>query len=353
MIFFYFLLTLILLLDSLSLSGVKNIEFFFILQAPILLFLIDYLQKKSFKIPKSLFMLQIIFLTLFVIANIFSSNYSNIIYEIGFYTALILIYIYVYNHQNELKQTIYKYICGISILFIAVNIFKTQIMQLFPFIGVNNSHIISYTSFTHNHLGDFLVLPLIILAIGMIKEVTWIRLLSFIVIFPTFIFSYSRSAYLSLIVVLVLISYKIFKKINNSKKIIITICLLISVLFLFFSPTLTKGEKKPFGYRDVYYKKAVEGFIKKPFFGWGAGNYANISAGTIYSHNIFLDMLSENGIFVFLMFLSMILYGLFYGEKNLYYYLFIALLINFQTDLTYSIIPFIWLFFIFMGLTIK
>lgn len=357
---FYFLFTLILLLDAFSLERSNMIEYLLVLQAPIFLFLIDFFQKKSIRIPKVFFILQIIFLSLFIISNVISNNLINLNYQIGLYAALILISIYCYNHKNELRQKIHTYIIWLSILFTTINIFRTQIIRLFPFIGINNSHIISYTSLTHNHLGDFLVLSLIIfISELLISKQIKNKFLTFLFIFFTFIFSYSRSAYLSLITTLILITYPVIRKINNYKKIIIIVCLLISILFLFFSPNLTKlfykerGEKSFVGNRELYFKKAIAGFTKKPLFGWGSGNYYKLKAGTVYSHNIFLDMLSENGIFVFLTFLLMILYGLFYGEKDLYYYLFIALLVNFQTDFTYTIIPFQWLFFIFFGLIIK
>ena len=360
MMFFYFLFILILLLDAFSFERIKMIEYLLVLQAPIFLFVIDYFQKKSIKIPKVFFMLQTIFLSLFVISNVVSDNFSNLNYQIGLYTALILISIYCYNYKDELRQKIRKYIIWLSVLFTIINIFRKQIITLFPFIGINNSHIISYTSLTHNHLGDFLVLSLIIfISELLISKQTKNKLLIFFFIFFTFIFSYSRSAYLSLITTLISITYPVIKKINNYKKIIIGVCLLISIFFLFFSPLFTKiffnnvAKKTPLGNREIYYKQAIEGFIKKPYFGWGFENYYKLKAGTVYSHNIFLDMLSENGIFVFLAFLSLIMYGLFYGEKNLYYFLLIALLVNFQTDFTYKIIPFQWLFFIFFGLIIK
>lgn len=367
MMFFYFLFILILLLDALSLSGVKAIEYLLILQAPIFLFLLDFLGKKTIKIPKKFFILQFLFLIFFIIANIFSSNRDGFIYGLGLYTALILISIYSYNHKEELKSTLKKLIIVLSLVFVVMNFFKPQLIKLIPFFALNNSHLISYTSLTHNHLGDFLVLPLAILIIEMLNKVTRAKLLFFVIIFVSYIFSYSRSAYLSLITTLILLIYFIFRKFSLNKKTVIIVSLLISTLFLFFSPVLTRlsfkerGEKNFFGYREIYYKKAIEGFIKKPFFGWGAGNYSNINyvdkqhleVGSAYSHNIFLDMLSENGIFTFVAFLLMIAYGLFYGEKNLYYYLFIALLINFQTDFTYTIIPFFWLFFINLGLIIK
>lgn len=368
MIFFYFIFGLVLLLDALALKGVKTIEYLFVLQAPIFLFLVDYIQKKSLKIPKFFFILQLLFLTFFIIANIFSLNKDNMFYGIGLYTGLILISIYSYNHKKELEPTLKKLIFIFSLIFVTMNLFKTQIIRLFPSFGVNNSHLISYTSLTHNHLGSFLILPLIILIFEMLdKKPTWKKLLSFFVIFLTYIFSYSRTAYLSLIVTLILLVYLIFKKFRHIIKKIVVVSLLISIFFLFFSPVLTKylfkekGVKTSFGYREIYYKKAIIGFLKKPFFGWGMGNYYKIEytdkqnpkIGSVYSHNIFLDMLSENGIFTLVAFILMISYGLFFGKKNLYYYLFIALLVNFQTHFTYSIIPFIWLFFISMGLIIK
>lgn len=344
------------------------IEYLLVLQAPIFLFLLNYFNKKKLNFPKTFFIIQVVFLILFTIVNFYSSKIGSFYYNIGLYTALILISIYSYNSQKELKIPFKKIILVCSLVFVVINFFKSQLINFIPFFALNNTHIISYTSLTHNHLGDFLVLPLVILIYEMLYiKVSWKNLFIFIIIFLSYLFSFSRSAYLSLIVTIILLVIPLFIKLSRSKKIIITISLLISILFLFFSSTLTKlyfkekGIKTTTGYREIYYKKAIIGFIKKPFFGWGAGNYSSIEyvdklhpeVGSVYSHNIFLDMLSENGIFVFLAFLSIILYGLFYGEKNLYYFLFIALLVNFQTDFTYSMIPFLWLFYIFLGLIIK
>ncbi|MBM4177707.1 O-antigen ligase family protein, partial [Candidatus Gribaldobacteria bacterium] len=111
--------------------------------------------------------------------------------------------------------------------------------------------------------------------------------------------------------------------------------------------------------RDQYIFQVASAFKEKPFFGVGLSNFTYASkkyaSTTFYrsssAHNLFLDILVENGIFSLAVFLLIILFIIIASLKNIngLFFVFIAMLINFQTDYTHTIYSFFLLFFIIGG----
>lgn len=239
---------------------------------------------------------------------------------------------------------------------------------------------------SHNHLGDFLVLPMLISLYYLFKKRELKYLPVLLLFFLFFIFSYSRSAYLSFSLTASIFLLRWFLTGGNKlKKAVpvafaslgIILVLLFSVITVFESGYVTflnplhqelvnrYGLRfKHFGAnRPEYIKTAIKSIEEKPFFGVGPGNfrYASIKYSSIpnytthSSHNIFLDVLTEYGFFIFLLFAGFTVFTVWklMQAPSLYSYLYLALIINFQTDYTFRIFVLALLFCIFTGIIFK
>jgi tetratricopeptide (TPR) repeat protein len=128
-----------------------------------------------------------------------------------------------------------------------------------------------------------------------------------------------------------------------------------------------------FAYRNFYATEGLFSLASKPLFGVGPGNFGYASDQytkdpTLHSdtgHNLFVDVFVENGMLAGIVFLTLFLLILsnikvklqkadikYLNTNNvLYVFLFLAMLLNFQTDYTYLIHSFFLLFFVLLGLT--
>jgi O-antigen ligase len=108
-----------------------------------------------------------------------------------------------------------------------------------------------------------------------------------------------------------------------------SITLSVNIAFAEKTLDLISTEGDLFNSRLLIYNIAIDGFLSKPFFGNGIGSF-NMNTGIIYVHNIFLDLLYEGGLLLFIP-ITLILLGIF---KNIFvpsnlnksYYVFLLLL---------------------------
>ncbi|MFN4212725.1 MAG: O-antigen ligase family protein [Microgenomates group bacterium] len=230
----------------------------------------------------------------------------------------------------------------------------------------------------HNHLGDFLGLTLIILICDYLKNKKKSDLFLFLFFLPFFLFSYSRSAYVDFFVILLLIFYQ--NKALKIKKIIFLSLLVVILFFIFtqkelyqikpfnqFLPFINQTLKfQPRGIvsgRIEYFSQGIKGFLEKPFFGWGVGNYHFASKKYVSKNlqqvssalNLPITILTETGIFGFFFFFLFFLVIFKNIDKKLtpYIYLFYYLCLNFLTDYTYSIYGMFLFLFLLAGMVIK
>lgn len=287
----------------------------------------------------------------------------------------------VFGYQNKgfLRKTFLYFLLIVCLFFSLTSylgIFFSAIRELFVRVATGSSYFF-ITQFVHNHLGDWLGLAIVI-TIFFINEKPrrlWPYLLT-IIFLPLFFLSQSRSAFLALMVT-VFLTILINKTSQKISKIIVGVLIIVSVLFLLITikevnfwpiknlrrPLLEKKlivEKSLVNMRDQYFSAALKGFISSPILGVGPGQYYLLSkkysngnyqvSGT--SHNMFLDLLSERGLLGLLAFLFF-LYLILRGKRNIYFWLLIYLLINFQTDYTFTLAAFQWVFFILASLNLK
>lgn len=380
-VIFLTVFSFIFLLQTLGLYYGWLISFYLILILPFCLYFFDYLAKVSLKFPKKLSVTIIIFLSFLGI-----STYSNAnVIETGrfffLYTAFCLILLWVFNHKQETYIPLIK--LSFYFAFVLI-IFSLMLVNLkLPFLdpGKLYGYQLVYPVFgSHNHLGDFLILPMLALFYLLLKK--WKKLYFFLFLSFSIFFipAFSRSAYISFLAaaLFIFIHFMKLKKINLRSSLFFTTVFLI-VFYMFFAVVKEFQYINPFaitnqylsennilqqkqfgGKRIEYFNQALQSARDNPVFGIGLNNFYKASRQygvvpyywTYSSHNLFLDILVEAGVLsllAFMVFLSRILVSL---DKTKVFALifFTALLLNFQTDYTFKIHSLMLMLFILAGL---
>lgn len=261
--------------------------------------------------------------------------------------------------------------CIATVLFIGHSIVPSS----FAFLPDTAYQFILRIDNQHNHLGDFAGLVFILLLL----QPSSLILTSAFSLFTSIIMiiSFSKSAFLGVMVILFVLAIK--KKGLYRIGFFFTLFISLFVICIYTKelskvPLIQPAQKimmQTFGLlpkpilsvRDFYYPQVFRAWKIAPMeqllFGYGLGNYIYPSIKTAQTagltpaetHNIFLSIFIESGIlslFWFLIFCTLIV-SIGFRKKNPSLYLFLYLLINFQTDYTYIIPFFIGLFFFFAG----
>lgn len=379
--FLIILLLSILILEGLGLpSSHLYSQFAFISLIPLLIILALCESKKAFS-GKLLILFCILFIQI-AFSALFSLNQAQSIRYLVYYLFLFLLFLYTINNREIVIRFFTPAILTLGVLF---SIYSLIIKYLASYgidfaIPVSGYQLI-YPSFaSHNHLGDFLVLSLLLSIFHLIKTKNMKYMVLALFYLPFILLSFSRSAYLSLIVTLTLmILYFLKKKIIGWPVLAILILPVIICTIFFFSvikdlngitpardlnqfmyENLGLKNKYLYASRPEYLRQAFLSSIERPVFGVGPGNfiYASIKhtnnprIWSFSSHNIFLDILVENGILALIVFaLIILLIFKTSNANNPFFYLFVAMVVNFQTDYAFTIFSYLALFFMIMALT--
>jgi hypothetical protein len=270
------------------------------------------------------------------------------------------------NEKEVLEKDLKKILVIFSILFCLLSLLPksffppTALQLVFPLYP------------NHNHLGDFLGLTIIYIVYDLINKKDKKELWLLIFFLPFFLLSFSRSAYLDLLIIL----FFLLKKPKN----FFWLIGLVLVFFLFsqqelyriwpfssFYPYITeKLQFQPRSFlssRPEYFSQALKSFLEKPVLGWGPGNFiypSNKYVGenlqqVLSALNLPLTILAEVGILGFLAFIGFwlaVVKKIDFNKKP-YYYLFFYLFLNFLTDYTYAIYGMYLLLFLLAGAMIK
>ena len=371
---FYVFLSAIFLFEGLGIQGGREISFYIILVMPFFLFFLQFIQKKEIVVPKKLSIVYILFILFSALATFISINTDRSFSYLLFYISLFLIFNYVLNNTEAIKKYIIPYIFGLSFLLTIYSVFLKYLIQnnIWSLIPEHGYQFVFPKFGLHNHLGDFLILPLTICSYYLVKgKSKLLPILGILFFIPFLIFSYSRSAYVSVILTCFLLFFAM-KRAGQaiSKKFIVAIACIIVVLASFFLFTMSETQvfksdvvekKMTLTPRLNFFYDAVRSMIDSPF-GVGPNNYVYISGKysqlTRYfsysSHNIFFDVLVENGIFAsvfFIYFIYLIIKRS--DDTSVIFFCFLATLINFQTDYTHNIYSYILLFFVLMALVYR
>lgn len=318
------------------------------------------------KIPMRAGLLWIFFLIFSIISTFFFSVDKQVSFEmLLLYYSCFLLFIFFYNYKKITHWYIYY-------LPVILGVFFTCYSFILPFLKQKGFNFLlpvfekqfvfaSYTG--HNHLGDFIGLLLIIFTyLSFKKKLVFLSFFTFFLVI--LITSFSRSAYWAFFVVFVLMLFHYRKKLSSHllPLFFFFLALIMFVTYLFSveqplnSPFLkvqiygkrifNVAPRNIISSRDIYAKQALYSIKEHPFFGVGGGNFLVVSKRNIImnnfsdsAHNIFLELTTEQGILAAFFFFILVLYISRQAlvSPSLPGYLFLYLLLNFQTDYTYQI----------------
>jgi len=372
---FWLYFTILALTGSLALAGLEELNYKLLLGLPLLLGLLLSLTKKTFDVDKKLLSLILVLFLLVALSLGVSQNHQNGKLELAHYLAGLSLFVFGACYRQELEKPLFLLILGLGVFFSLYSLILPHLpfalVWLKPVSGYN---LVFPTYRLHNHLGDFLVLPLLLLIAGFgpLRRKKWLSI-AWIVTFGLLIFySYSRSSYTALAAGLLWL-FLGKRKIRLGKRQVFLIVGLFLAALVFLALTTTEAgfnpqwanavwQKPLFNGRNHYWSVAIKTIRDYPLFGLGPGNFAHAMGRynivpfdwTRNSLNMFLEIACSSGL------MAMVVFGLLLARmwpiidrQSPFFWLFVALLVNFQTDYTYQISLMWLLFWLFLGLCLK
>jgi len=344
LVFFFISITGIFLSEVFNFYDRLELGLFLVLLTPFFLFLLSKIEKKKIIIPFKETIAYLIFLIFSVISTVFAIDKEIAIKSLLIYTSGYLFFIYSFNYQENLKKYFKWFLIVISvfssIIFLLNNVFHLNLFRQ----GVS-----LFYNYGHYQIGNLLVLGLLSIFPNPLS------LLFFVLI----IFSYSRTANISLMTIL---AFQIFKNKFNKKILLIGgLIIFISLTFIVFKTNYLNQTSNQFvSGRNAFFSYAISSIKQFPLFGVGPGNfiYSVFKNQVRYgdyadqADNIILQVFSENGILAGAFFIWFILLILNKHKKNNNFLIFLALTLMFMSDLTYCFNFFLILWFILGGLVL-
>ncbi len=347
---------------------------------PFFLFVLDPV--KNYVIPRTYIWLVGAYLFFSTISLATSRQYGVSIELYLRDLSLILISFYAHKHADELKEMIPRSIILLSLLFIGVSFALLSSEYGREFISGVRLNLLYNPAYPHKAIGDFLTFAIVVCAYGILvlKEKKWIAPL--VVIFPIFIVSFSRTAYIALGITLIYMLYVMRNKLaTRSPVFILSIGLNIIFGMIFFillvtrihhplftslqnslEPTLSMFARPLAFSRFPFWQMGISAFFDAPFTGFGQGSFPFISyrymtelfLPTLTSFNLVIDTLAEQGIGATISLILLCIYVVLDSKKdNLFYFLTLALIIGFMGFSSFSYTQIWMLFFILLGVTVR
>jgi len=385
-IILFFLFFLPTVLEGIGIRIYQNLFFLlYYLILPVPLYFYILFTRTPLRLPRKIGVLFLLYLFLTNFSFFFASankqvSFENLLTSLSFF----LLFLFFYSLKDHFKKHALWLIMVLGLFFVVyslcIPVFKYLHYSFLIPIHEKQTVLAIYGS--HNHLGDFLGLVLLILLFSPILKNRLAKSILSLVIFFSMVLAFSRSAYLAFFVILLLFFIQHRNRIGRKYLMLgfISLGLLIYLSFSVGSDNLSKksslyplrqyAEKKlsiiPRDFlsgRDKFTLQALSSIRKNPLLGIGPGNFAvasmkyNTGPGNLFitdsAHNIFLEVAVERGIPALICFLLIVLFFLLQAvkRKDLYGYLFIYLLVNFQTDYTYQTYLF-YLLFIMVAATL-
>lgn len=373
----------ILFLEGSGIGVGRDIALYLTIISPAFFFLLN---SKKIHVPKQVGILGGAFLLTSIISTLFSYDLSRSVPYVLFLSSSFLLMLYAYNNKEEIGKymplTIYTLAGIFSFLFFIKQVLNITLLSQFT----TNGNQLTYPFFySHNHLGDFLILPVVLLVYSIsTQKIPLIKAISILAALVFILFSYSRSAYIALTAALIFIMLPAIKQTKKQRVKFLIPFILLFIVFSFFILT-SAMESKPipfintarqilvqksglFAYKTLlsdrpeYMRQGLKSIANHPFFGVGGANFFYASRETtknpitqivLTSHNIFIDMLVELGVIAGGLFIAFVIMLFLRSEKKLFLVLATALLINFQTDYTFQIYSFFLLFLLLLALSYK
>lgn len=339
----YLFLFLLFLGDTFNYLNPLRIQFYLLLIFPTIYLFISVIKKKRIVIPQGS-VYYFLFLLLSFASVLYAPDKQEAFETSMIYASTFFVFLIAYNNKVKFKRSFNKYCIISSVVLIAVFVANYLFnLKLFT----SGTSILYY--YGHNQLGNFLIIPFLAF---------FPRFLSFV--FLVFlVISFSRTTYLALAMV-TLWNLKSFIKGKLITGAFILGILTIMGTLLTMNMIDTK-EKTTLGSRETYFSYALNTIAKSPIIGIGSGNFyhtasvqqTNYNENTISSHNLLLDILSENGIIGGAFFVAFIVYLMKRTKKSPYLLYFVALGIVFLFDFTHRYYSFYALWFFVAGLMLE
>jgi len=372
-ILFWSYLLFVFLCGSLGLPELEQLETKALLGLPLVLAIIIEKNRPLEGLPRWFGYGLVTLGLLLLLGSGFSQNYGQLLSALSRWAAGLSLAVFGALYRQDISKQLPKIILGLGGFYALYSLLLQELPEFLLWLRpVSGYNLVFPTYHLHNHLGDFLVLSILCLLSSLkspgqrVFKFAWLAIFSLLLLY-----SYSRSSYTALLVSVFVWLGQTLK--NKPPRItLLSGALLIGGAAFFLAlttnelswklPFLNAWETKPlFNGRDQYWGASLESIKDHPWFGIGSGNFAAAMGRygeipmdwTESSLNLFLTLASENGLLVLATFLGGLFWGLrqFSGTLNLG--LFLALLVNFQTDYTYRIGPMWLLFWLLLGLGVK
>jgi len=315
---------------------------FIVLFAPFFLFFLAKIEGKKFYLPIKSTILYLLFIVFSIISVFFAIDKEIALNYLFIYISCYFFFVFAYNYKDYLDKYFKKFLVITSLFFILL----FSINYLFK-LNLFNEGGSLFFNYGHNQIGNFLVVGFTLVFPNLLS----LLFLIFIIL------SYSRTAYLTLILMILIQTFK--KKLD--KKILLPGVFFVLITLIFFILTskniLFTQNKKIFGVRDVYFSYALSSIKEKPLFGIGQGNFlsavskrqVNWNENTTTAHNFILDILAENGV-IAAIFFTLFFISVFKNKRNHYFLAFLVLTLVFMLDFSYRFNLFLILWFVLAGI---
>lgn len=387
---FFLVYGVIFVWEGLALKNGRDISILLLLIIPFIIYFSVTIKKRRIYLPLKITILFFFFLIFSFFSTLASINITSSFVYFLHYLSLFLVFIFAFNYKKSLKKPIIVSFFVFSFIFSIYSLLLPFLLKIFPFlIPYSSYNFVAAGRRSHNQLGNLLVLPVVITFYSIFsKGETFLkgkrekRLLFLTTIFftPFLVFSYSRTAYLALILSFVIITLYLIKRRQFKVRsfylvffaiVMLTIVILsiatvseakklplVSSINKVFSSQFDLKDKRLLAYRPEFFLQATLAIFDRPWFGWGPQNFGyasnkyNVIGGgrVVSSHNLFLDIFVENGLLAGLAFLLIILMIFESSKFDILKVSFLGIFLVFQTDYTYKIYSFFLLFFILAGL---
>lgn len=350
-----------------------QLSFYLALLSPLFIFLLTKIENKKLYFPVKETVFYFLFIFFSTISTFFAIDREIALQGLLTYISGYPFFVFAFNYKKELKRYFKWFLLSLSvfscILFLINKIFVLKLFNEWSFF---------YEGYFHNELGNLLVLGVTVCLYEILFNYKNKLLIFLLLISPFFVFSYSRTAYLSIIIISVLFLF-IKKNTPNFNRKVILLNIILAGIILFFNTTkevnrifptkirsylekrlLLPQEKNITGKRQQHFYYAWLTVLEKPFFGVGPNNLYfstvikqfNDQEATTTAHNFPLDILAENGTLALLCFMLFLFFVFIKMKKDLYYYLFLSLGLIFLLNFSYRYISIFLIWIVLIGISL-
>ena len=376
-------LFLILLFEGFGIRNSFELSPVFIIILFPLLLVHTLFNKNEFYLPLKTTSAFVAFLFFALLSTFFSVDIQESVKQILYLISLFLAFIISFNYKKSLLKNVIRLIFILS-LFLCVYSFFLNLHLINFFIPETGYQFVFSRFVSHNHLGDFLVLPIVLLVYNIYKKRNLkISIIGVLLFSPFLILSYSRSAYFAAAFsCLILHLANLTKPTLHASKLIsrsLIIIIFLSVILLsivtsreaikqpipstintfLVEKEMLNKDKNIHGSRLLYFNQALKSIQEKPMLGNGLGNFFHASQKfaankdfdiTQSAHNIFLEIAVNTGVLGLICYLALIGFLIVYSRKIGLFYALLGMLLLFQTDYVYQVHSFLLLFFVIAGI---